>query len=142
MGVTVRRVAATETRLTRVVVQRPFTVPAVLPARLHLLAKYPRSFERTSRRRTFAFGCSLFHATSIVRTFPEHVEDRKMFLDASDPLPFPRRVNIEFRPTKRDLSKRRRDDGNVSRAARMPRVRHDDSRGILEHVSLLIDPWD
>lgn len=33
-------------RLTRVIVQRPLTVPAILPARLHLLAKYPRSFER------------------------------------------------------------------------------------------------
>lgn len=91
----------------------------------------------TSHRRTFTFGCSLFYATSIVRTFPEHVEDRKMILDASDPLLFPRRVNIEFRPTKRDLPKGRRDDENVSRAARMPRV--DDFRGILEHVSLLID---
>lgn len=38
-----------------------------------------------------------------------------------------------------DLSKRRRDDENVSRVARMPRVRYDDFRGTLEHVSLLID---
>lgn len=62
-----------------------------------------------------------------------------MFLDASDPLLLPRRVDIEFRPTKRDLPKRRRDDQKVSRVTRVPRVPYDDFRGIFEHVSLLID---
>lgn len=33
---------------------------------------------RTRHGRVIDEGCSLFYATSIVRTFPEHVEDRKM----------------------------------------------------------------
>lgn len=56
-----------------------------------------------------------------------------MILDASDPLLFPRRVDIQL------VSSNETRSFETSRVARVPRVPYDDFPGIFEHVSLLID---